>query len=1027
MTGANQSPSLRPKGFPRKSQSEIKAAFPDIEPDTLEAYALGRALLRGWNVGLRGAGGKRPARTAIAMAKAERDLLNNIGTPWPSRIEGVRLSPERAAEAIGRGADAADLARIQELSGWSEGVPGSEVLRWMFMASPTKTIRTSIADLERQAEHRRETEEAKAEIVALSPDGTQVPLAALAELLGCEERLSDILTHPNCGFVRKPPGWVKTSRAVDILRAVRREGLNAQALTQLVTPVPGPAQMLSIQDVGLGVPDYVVALACGEEPRARRVRHDRLDAVVKESEADSTWAARATSEANAAIEQGGHEVAAACMRLGLDLRHSDTTTTNVAKALNISTEQVRKAIKDGDLPGRSVTGNMGYGRQEFWRVPVVAVAKALDDEPAWLTKVRARRRGTIDLVAGIRLPLRRTPPSKVEVFLGPTNSGKTHQALGYLAERGAGTYAAPLRMLAYEAYERLVIRLGNENVGLVTGEERVNAKAPIICATAEMAPMRGELLVLDEVQWAADPERGWAWTRLLAGAEVDELYVTGEVGAAPLVRAVLGDDVPITFLERLCPLEVAGGISLGDIPDRSCVVAFSRKAVLHVAGLLRVAGRRVSVLYGALPPEVRRTQVQRLSSGEADVIVATDVIGHGVNLPIDAVVFAETEKFDGTQRRALNQWEAAQIAGRAGRYGLSEAGRVFWLTGEQSLRPDPSVVKAIGKPKQKLSDGQPCYRLVDQGQVGPGLDDLAVKRSGELPKALTSWEQLAQTHLSQVKWAKVGSVQPLVGRLGVLARAAAPSGSGAKRLLTVLSVEDAWRLARSPLDHDDEADAAMLTLIGQRVAGDGRVDFSRYVQTGSEALRGGALHLERRARELVALRWATLAFEDRLGISHGDVSRAMNRVTDALNLALDRAVEGGVAHCVSCGKICAPWFTECDSCHSARRSRHYGGDWDNDAEYWDPEYDEEPPPSLTKEEIAAKAERTAERKRRLAELDGRIEQAVEIEPLCGRPDGMQRQHWADKVVPAILAAPSGTREQLRADLIQKYVKEGGSR
>ena len=107
----------------------------------------------------------------------------------------------------------------------------------------------------------------------------------------------------------------------------------------------------------------------------------------------------------------------------------------------------------------------------------------------------------------IVLPSRRTEPETVVAHLGPTNSGKTHDALRFLAEQGRGVYAGPLRMLAQEAHRRLSAELGADRVGLVTGEERVNEHAPIICCTAEMAPLNsaahpGEVLVLDEVQWA---------------------------------------------------------------------------------------------------------------------------------------------------------------------------------------------------------------------------------------------------------------------------------------------------------------------------------------------------------------------------------------------------------------------------------------------------------------------------------------------------------------------------------------------
>ena len=119
--------------------------------------------------------------------------------------------------------------------------------------------------------------------------------------------------------------------------------------------------------------------------------------------------------------------------------------------------------------------------------------------------------------------------------LGPTNSGKTHDALRFLVENGRGVYAAPLRMLAQEAHRRLAAEIGDDGVGLVTGEERVNPDAPIICCTAEMAPMRGETLVLDEVQWAEDEERGSAWTRLMLGGEYRHILLLGAVEALPLV------------------------------------------------------------------------------------------------------------------------------------------------------------------------------------------------------------------------------------------------------------------------------------------------------------------------------------------------------------------------------------------------------------------------------------------------------------------------------------------------------------
>src|SRR5207253_5386735 len=160
---------------------------------------------------------------------------------------------------------------------------------------------------------------------------------------------------------------------------------------------------------------------------------------------------------------------------------------------------------------------------------------------------RPARKPVADLT--VRLPERVTEPETVIAHLGPTNSGKTHDALRFLVENGRGVYAAPLRMLAQEAHRRLSAELGDGAVGLVTGEERVNPGAPIICCTAEMAPLRGETLVLDEVQWAEDEERGSAWTRLMLGGEYRHILLLGAVEALPIVRNAF-TDVELRIHER---------------------------------------------------------------------------------------------------------------------------------------------------------------------------------------------------------------------------------------------------------------------------------------------------------------------------------------------------------------------------------------------------------------------------------------------------------------------------------------------
>ncbi|GAI30586.1 unnamed protein product, partial [marine sediment metagenome] len=72
-----------------------------------------------------------------------------------------------------------------------------------------------------------------------------------------------------------------------------------------------------------------------------------------------------------------------------------------------------------------------------------------------------------------------------------------------------------------------------------------------------------------------------------------------------------------------------------------------RRDVLMLRDQIAQDGHSVSVIYGALPPEVRRREAERFAVGASDVLVATDAIGMGLNLPIRRVLFSTLEKFDG--------------------------------------------------------------------------------------------------------------------------------------------------------------------------------------------------------------------------------------------------------------------------------------------------------------------------------------------------------------------------------------------
>src|SRR5256714_5417960 len=176
-----------------------------------------------------------------------------------------------------------------------------------------------------------------------------------------------------------------------------------------------------------------------------------------------------------------------------------------------------------------------------------------------------------------------------------------------------------------------------------------------------------DFLAIDEVQLAADPERGHVFTdRLLHVRGRQETLLLG----AQTMREAINDLIPgANFISRprLSKLTYAGEKKITRLPPRSALVAFSASDVHAIAELIRRQRGGAAVVLGALSPRTRNAQVALYQSGDVDFLVATDAIGMGLNLDVDHVAFASDRKFDGYQFRRLNPAELAQIAGRAGR------------------------------------------------------------------------------------------------------------------------------------------------------------------------------------------------------------------------------------------------------------------------------------------------------------------------------------------------------------------------
>ncbi|MCG8594028.1 MAG: disulfide oxidoreductase, partial [Kiloniellales bacterium] len=263
------------------------------------------------------------------------------------------------------------------------------------------------------------------------------------------------------------------------------------------------------------------------------------------------------------------------------------------------------------------------------------------------------------------------PRGRITAVLGPTNTGKTHLAIERMLGHASGIIGFPLRLLARENYDRALKAKGRGQVALVTGEEKiVPPGARYFFCTVESMPVDRpvDFLAVDEIQLAADPERGHVFTdRLLRARGLQETMFLGAGTIARLIRDLVPEAQKVTR-PRLSTLSYAGPRKVTRLPPRSAAVAFSAAGVYELAEVLRRQRGGTAVVLGALSPRTRNAQVALFEAGEVDHLVATDAIGMGLNLSLNHVAFLSLSKFDGRGPRRLTAAEVGQIAGRAGRH-----------------------------------------------------------------------------------------------------------------------------------------------------------------------------------------------------------------------------------------------------------------------------------------------------------------------------------------------------------------------
>lgn len=492
-------------------------------------------------------------------------------------------------------------------------------------------------------------------------------------------------------------------------------------------------------------------------------------------------------------------------------------------------------------------------------------------------------------------PVARSMQRKVVAWLGPTNSGKTHRAVLALHAAKSGMYLGPLRLLALEQRDRIV-ELGTA-CSLITGEERDERSPTHSSRTVEMTDFsrRFEVCVLDEMQLAFDRDRGWAWIAAYCGVAASTVFVTGPASAEPVIRRLAelcGDEVEVNHVARQGTLEWEGVLDWRRIPPRSAVIGFSRALVLELKAMFESRGLRVSVIYGGLSPEVRRNEARRFREGESDIVCATDAIGLGLNLPLDRVIFYETDKFDGEINRPLSDAELLQIAGRAGR-GPDATG---WVAAF-SVRDARRIESALAEP-QKTPQPDQLPAAPTPMHVRAIADHLQLDR-------LVPILEFFRTRLTFPGGTFFPDVQEDVLAAAELVDTYAPK----------LTVEQRYALACTPIDLDEHLFRNVFGEWLELLNADKAVTFPRRIDG-----RGGLEELEEMLKLTTVYRWLALKFPEAFtDVAHVEELR---REATEQTLAILRRNWGkqGLARreCNHCGRALLPSspYRTCRECHT---------------------------------------------------------------------------------------------------------------
>lgn len=325
-----------------------------------------------------------------------------------------------------------------------------------------------------------------------------------------------------------------------------------------------------------------------------------------------------------------------------------------------------------------------------------------------------------------------------------------------------------------------------KDVGLVTGNRRENPDAQILVVVAEILFNRllhPELwdfscvsaVVMDEFHSFNDPERGivWEFTLGLLPPHIRTLLLSATVGNAVeflhWLRTAHGRDLELVIsTDRKVPLvfqwvpdrllnEQIEELTAGDEEARktpALVFCFNREECWTIAEQLKgrdmvtreqqaaiqeaLSGvdlsqgagpklkqlllRGVGVHHAGVLPKYRRLVEDLFQRKLLSVVVCTETLSAGINLPARSVVLPTLVKGPREKRRLIDPSSAHQIFGRAGRPQYDTQGYVFVLAHEDDVKlarwkekydqipedtKDPQLLRLKKELKRKMPQKRP--------------------------------------------------------------------------------------------------------------------------------------------------------------------------------------------------------------------------------------------------------------------------------------------------------------------------------